>query len=290
MQRSGAVSSLVLLKWSSSSPGTIGAPTAPTSVTPANYRTCTAPCMTVMALSGNPEQHELVALRRLHGGCPLRRRQHREAAPIHRRVPGHAGRGGCRPVARSGGRHDEHHVVAGLRRRQHGVHRKQRSQCRDRQQAPPRRYGDGCGHEQRVDWFGIHCEWRPGRPDSRYDLRQGLCLPGGLYDIGRGLARQRLWGWRRFDLQERVPVRDDVRRRKYRLERLRRLFEHCQRSQRGHELRHVSTMPTMRPGAPTGPVCVRKFDGICEPADAVEGHHSERHLFLAYCRTAPRER
>ena len=54
MQRSGALSSLVLLKWSSSAPGTIGAPTAPTSVTPANYRTCTAPCMTVLALAGNP--------------------------------------------------------------------------------------------------------------------------------------------------------------------------------------------------------------------------------------------
>jgi hypothetical protein len=33
MQRSGGVSSLVLLKWSSSAPGTLGLPTAPTSVT-----------------------------------------------------------------------------------------------------------------------------------------------------------------------------------------------------------------------------------------------------------------
>jgi hypothetical protein len=46
---------LVLLKWSSASPGTAGAPTAPTSVTQANYRTCTAPCMTVMTFSGTPD-------------------------------------------------------------------------------------------------------------------------------------------------------------------------------------------------------------------------------------------
>lgn len=55
VQHTGTAASLVLLKWSSStSVGTIGAPTAPTSATPADYRTCTAPCMTVMALSGNP--------------------------------------------------------------------------------------------------------------------------------------------------------------------------------------------------------------------------------------------
>lgn len=56
IQRSAAnVASLVILKWSSSTtPGTMGQPTAPTSVTPAAYRACTAPCMTVMALSGNP--------------------------------------------------------------------------------------------------------------------------------------------------------------------------------------------------------------------------------------------
>jgi hypothetical protein len=46
---------LVLLKWSSASPGTAGIPTAPTSVTQANYRTCTAPCMTVMTFSGTPD-------------------------------------------------------------------------------------------------------------------------------------------------------------------------------------------------------------------------------------------
>ena len=56
IQRSaGNVASLVLLKWSSTvSVGTMGSATTPTSVTPANYRSCTAPCMTVMALSGNP--------------------------------------------------------------------------------------------------------------------------------------------------------------------------------------------------------------------------------------------
>ena len=55
VQRVGTVASLVLLKWSSSSPGTLGAPTTPTSVTPADYRACSAPCMTVMALSGDPD-------------------------------------------------------------------------------------------------------------------------------------------------------------------------------------------------------------------------------------------
>jgi hypothetical protein len=55
VQRSGTVASLVLLKWSSTvSVGTLGEPTAPTSVTPANYRSCTAPCMTVMTFTGSP--------------------------------------------------------------------------------------------------------------------------------------------------------------------------------------------------------------------------------------------
>jgi len=56
MQRSNTnVSSLVLLKWSStSSVGTLGAPTAPTSATPATYRSCTAPCMVALALNGSP--------------------------------------------------------------------------------------------------------------------------------------------------------------------------------------------------------------------------------------------
>jgi hypothetical protein len=54
IQRTGSVASLVLLKWSSASPATQGAPTVPTSVTRANYRACTAPCMTVITLSGSP--------------------------------------------------------------------------------------------------------------------------------------------------------------------------------------------------------------------------------------------
>jgi hypothetical protein len=53
MQRTAAASSLVLLKWSSASAGTMGMPTSPTSVTPANYRACTAPCMTTFALGAN---------------------------------------------------------------------------------------------------------------------------------------------------------------------------------------------------------------------------------------------
>jgi len=61
IQRTGSIASLVLLKWASGGTGTLGAPTDITaagtttnSVSPANYRACTAPCMTVNALSGNP--------------------------------------------------------------------------------------------------------------------------------------------------------------------------------------------------------------------------------------------
>jgi hypothetical protein len=44
---------LVLLKWSDTvSVGTVGEPSAPTNVTAAAYRACTAPCMTVLTLSG----------------------------------------------------------------------------------------------------------------------------------------------------------------------------------------------------------------------------------------------
>ncbi len=55
VQRTGTVARLVLLKWSSTvSVGTVGAPTAPASVAADIYRTCTAPCMTVLTLSGSP--------------------------------------------------------------------------------------------------------------------------------------------------------------------------------------------------------------------------------------------
>ena len=53
VQRSPTVASLVILKWSASS-GTIGSPTAPTSVLPAAYRACVAPCMTSITLNGSP--------------------------------------------------------------------------------------------------------------------------------------------------------------------------------------------------------------------------------------------
>jgi hypothetical protein len=43
--------SLVLLKWAAGT-GTAGSPANPTSVTAANYRSCTAPCMTTLPLSG----------------------------------------------------------------------------------------------------------------------------------------------------------------------------------------------------------------------------------------------
>jgi hypothetical protein len=44
---------LVLLKWQAST-GTLSAPVAPTSVAAASYNTCTAPCMTIFTLNGNP--------------------------------------------------------------------------------------------------------------------------------------------------------------------------------------------------------------------------------------------
>jgi hypothetical protein len=53
---SGGVASVVVLKWSSTqSVGSVGAPTVPTSVTASAYRACTAPCMAVLALSGNAD-------------------------------------------------------------------------------------------------------------------------------------------------------------------------------------------------------------------------------------------
>jgi hypothetical protein len=53
-QRVGGLASLVLLKWSATAlVGTIGEPSAPASVSPADYRACAAPCMTVMALGAN---------------------------------------------------------------------------------------------------------------------------------------------------------------------------------------------------------------------------------------------
>lgn len=55
VQSVSGVAQLVLLKWSSASPGSVGVPTAPTSVTLANYRSCTAPCMAVMPFNGNPD-------------------------------------------------------------------------------------------------------------------------------------------------------------------------------------------------------------------------------------------
>ena len=50
---------LVLLKWQSGpGNGTVVAPVTPNSVTPANYRTCTAPCMTVFTLAGTSNTND----------------------------------------------------------------------------------------------------------------------------------------------------------------------------------------------------------------------------------------
>lgn len=52
---SSNVAQLVLLKWSAASPGTPTSPTTPTTVTAANYRACTAPCMTLFTFSGSAD-------------------------------------------------------------------------------------------------------------------------------------------------------------------------------------------------------------------------------------------
>jgi hypothetical protein len=51
---SGSVGQLVLLKWANGAPtASTGTPSVPNSVTPANYRTCTAPCMAVMPFANS---------------------------------------------------------------------------------------------------------------------------------------------------------------------------------------------------------------------------------------------
>jgi len=52
VQRVGAAASLVVLKWSASSPGGAGSPVALANTAAGSYRACTAPCMTVIPLSG----------------------------------------------------------------------------------------------------------------------------------------------------------------------------------------------------------------------------------------------
>jgi hypothetical protein len=49
----GLEGSLVLLKWSSTAPGTVSSPVVPTVVNAASYQTCTVPCMTSMQLTDN---------------------------------------------------------------------------------------------------------------------------------------------------------------------------------------------------------------------------------------------
>lgn len=52
VQTTSSLASLVLLKWKASATETVTAPGVPTSVTAATYRTCVAPCMTQIFLSG----------------------------------------------------------------------------------------------------------------------------------------------------------------------------------------------------------------------------------------------
>jgi hypothetical protein len=55
VQDVGGVATLALLKWTAASAGvTVTNPTVPTSVTNANYRACSAPCMTTITFSGSP--------------------------------------------------------------------------------------------------------------------------------------------------------------------------------------------------------------------------------------------
>src|SRR5579863_5171356 len=50
VQTAGGIGSLVLLKWLASTSETVGSPDVPTSVVPALYSTCVAPCMTTIPL------------------------------------------------------------------------------------------------------------------------------------------------------------------------------------------------------------------------------------------------
>jgi hypothetical protein len=50
VQTSGGIGSLVLLKWAASASETVGGPGVPTSVAPASYAACVAPCMTSIIL------------------------------------------------------------------------------------------------------------------------------------------------------------------------------------------------------------------------------------------------
>lgn len=52
VQTSGTAATLVLLKWKAAT-GTVGAPTVLSAVSNASYRSCTAPCMTTIALKDN---------------------------------------------------------------------------------------------------------------------------------------------------------------------------------------------------------------------------------------------
>jgi hypothetical protein len=54
IQTSGAVASLVILKPSLTSGGTVAAPINPSLASTATYRSCTAPCYTTITLSGSP--------------------------------------------------------------------------------------------------------------------------------------------------------------------------------------------------------------------------------------------
>ncbi|MEO5691997.1 MAG: hypothetical protein ABIQ72_02645 [Usitatibacter sp.] len=52
VQRVGTAASLVVLKWSASSPGGAGSPVALANTAAGSYRACTAPCMTVIPFAG----------------------------------------------------------------------------------------------------------------------------------------------------------------------------------------------------------------------------------------------
>lgn len=60
VQSTGGAANLVLLKWAANS-GTLSTPATPTSVTNANYRSCTAPCMTTIAFNGGATHTDTIS-------------------------------------------------------------------------------------------------------------------------------------------------------------------------------------------------------------------------------------
>jgi hypothetical protein len=165
-------------------------------------------------------------------------RRYRESPQVHRRLPWNASRGG-QPVAGLGG-HSKHPLFTRFRFQE----RDWSSWAAMALTSTGNRLhsinaSTGGVVSSGPIGFQFQCERHQRRPDRRFDRAEGLRVPGRVYHFGRDSIRQRLWQRQWQYVQECVPVRDDVRCRRYRVERLRWLVEHCQRSQRVHERRRI---------------------------------------------------